>query len=235
MSKSGNHFRTVAFGGFHKQDVLNYITQTSQRNQEHDAGLAQAAQQAREELAELTGKYEVSEIARKKYAADCENMSQALAERTNALETASRELTALQAKHTQAAARLVELEEVLPGLREQAQAYAELKDHTATIEMEAHRKAQEIIGQAQRQAEELRGEMEEWLRRVQSTYQLLRTDVTATITHLSGELERGKKALDEAAPAFRQHDETLAALLGNDGEQTAEPCCNEGEGAAEHG
>ena len=59
----------------------------------------------------------------------------------------------------------------------------------------------------------IRSELEGWLRRVQGTYQHLRTDVSATVTHLAGELDRGKKTLEEAVPTFRQHDEALAALL----------------------
>jgi len=218
MSKTGTHFRTVAFGGFHKQDVLNYITSTSKETQERDADLLQSAESAKVELESLKVKYESAEAARKKNAEDCERMSESLAERTIALEQAERELANLKAEHEKVTARLAELEERLPHLEESTQAYAELKDHTATIEMEAHRQAQEILEQARSKADKIRGEIESWLRRVQSTYQMLRTDVTATMTHLSGELERSKKALDEATPAFCQHDEALTALLESERE-----------------
>lgn len=213
MSNKGNHFRTVMFGGFHKQDVLNFITQTSQQHQERDAGLVQSAQQSREELDCLAEKYEAAEAARQKNAADCERMSEVLAQRTNELEEAMRELNALKEEHEKAAARLAEVEQALPYLQESAQAYAELKDHTATIEMEAHRKAQQIVDQAQETADRIHSELEGWMYRVQNTYQILRTDMTATLNHLSGELERGMKALEEAGGGFNQHDEMLCALL----------------------
>lgn len=61
-------------------------------------------------------------------------------------------------------ARLAELEEKLPGLEEDAAAYAALKDRTATIELEAHRKAQETVEQAQARAAKTRSEIESWLR-----------------------------------------------------------------------
>lgn len=213
MSNKGNHFRTVMFGGFHKQDVLNFITQASQQHQAYDADLVQSAQQSREELELLAGKYETAEAARQKSAADCERMSEVLTQRTAELEEALRELSCLKGEYEQAAARLAELEEVLPGLKEDAQAYAELKDHTATIEMEAHRKAQQIMDQAQEKSDRIHGELEGWMHRVQNTYQILRGDITAMANHLNGELERGMKALDEIGGGFCQHDETLRVLL----------------------
>lgn len=226
MSNKGNHFRTVMFGGFHKQDVLNYITQASQQHQERDADLVQSAQQSREELDHLQEKYEAAEAARQKNAADCERMSDVLAQRTNELDEALRELNALKAEHEKTAARLAEVEQALPDLQESAQAYSELKDHTATIEMEAHRKAQQIVDQAQATADRIGGELDGWMHRVQNTYQILRTDMSATLNHLSGELERGMKSLEEAGGGFNQHDETLRALLesrnsGEEGEDSS--------------
>lgn len=213
MGKTGNHFRTVMFGGFHKQDVLNYITQASQQHQERDADLTLSAESAQKELDSLTEKYENAEAARKKNAADCERMSEALTYRTAELEELMREMSALKAEHESAMARLTEMEEIFPRLQEDSQAYSELKDHMATIELEAHRKAQQIMDQAQEHANKLRAEMESWLARVQSTYGHLRTDMAATVSHLRGELERGLKAMDAAAEAFTQHDETLNELL----------------------
>lgn len=216
MSNTGNCFRTVAFGGFHKQDVLDYITSVSKEQQDRLADLKEKAESAQREKEELTKKAESAEEARKKSAEECERLNAELIERTAALEQAERELNALKAEHEKTAARLAELEEKLPRLEGDAAAYADLKDRTATIELEAHRKAQETVEQAKAQAAKTRGELESWLRRVQNSYQHLRSDVSATVAHLIGELERGKKALEEAAPVFRQHDETLTKLLESD-------------------
>ena len=213
MSNTGNRFRTVAFGGFHKQDVLDYITSSSKEYQNQIAGLKEQAESAQREREELAEKAESAEAARQERAAECERLSAALTERTAALEQAERELAALKAEHETASARLAELEEKLPGLEEDATAYAALKDRTATIELEAHRKAQETMEEATAQAAKIRSELESWLRRVQSGYQHLRTDVSATVTHLTGELERGKKTLEETVPVFQQYDEALTEIL----------------------
>lgn len=213
MSNNEQYFRTVAFGGFHKQDVLNYITSASKDSQTKSSELKKQAETAVKEKAELQEKFESAEAARKKSAAECERLSELLTQRTAALEQAEKELAALKAEHGAASERLAELEEKVPKWEEDAAAYAALKDHTATIELEAHRKAQEIIEQAQSQAAKTRGELEGWLRRVQNSYQHLRTDVSATVNNLIGELERSQKAVEAVAPAFNQHDEALTALL----------------------
>ena len=213
MSNQENRFRTVAFGGFHKQDVLNYITSASKDYQDQSVDLKKKVESLQSERDALAEKYAAAEETRKKYAADCERYSTTLTERTDALTRSERELSALKEIYEQAAARLAELEGRLPQLEADADAYAVLKDHTATIELEAHRKAQEIVDQAQSQSAKIRNELEGWLRRVQNTYQHLRTDMTAAVNQLSGELERGVKALNEIPETFRQHDEVLSDLM----------------------
>ena len=213
MSNQENRFRTVAFGGFHKQDVLNYITSASKDYQDQSIDLKQKVDSLQQERDVFAEKYEAAEAARKKNASDLERLSETLTERTNALEQTERKLSALKEEYEKVAVRLTELEGEWPRLQADAEAYAALKDHTATIELEAHRKAQETVDQAQAQAAKIRNELESWLRRVQNSYQHLRTDMTATVTQLTGELERGIKALNEVPEAFRQHDDALAALL----------------------
>lgn len=213
MSANAEHFRTVAFGGFHKQDVLNYITNAAREKQAESSALKKQAEDVLEEKAQLEEQYNIADAAWKESAAECERLSALLTQRTAALEKAERELAELKSEHTRCAARLAEVEEKLPALEADSAAYSELKDHTATIEMEAHCKAQEIVDQAQSQAVRIRGELEGWLRRVQSGYQRLRTDVGATVTHLTGELERGCKTLGETVSAFAQHDAALIQLL----------------------
>ena len=213
MKDQENRFRTVAFGGFHKQDVLNYIMSSSKDYTDQSTDMKKRAESAENERDELARKYDSAESARKKYAADCERLSETLTERTDALTQAELTLSELKAELEEKSARLAELEEKLPKMQADAEAYAALKDHTATIELEAHRKAQETVDQAQAQAAKIRGELEAWLRRVQNGYQHLRTDMTATVTHLSGELERGLQALNAAPETFRQYDEALVALM----------------------
>ena len=213
MSNTGNQFRTAAFGGFHKQDVLDYITSTAKDTQEQMTQLRKKADSAVQERAELAEKYEAAEAARKKNAAECERLSETLAERTETLESVQRELAQLKREYEQVSSRLDELEKRLPKLEEGAEAYEALKDRTATIELEAHRKAQETVERAEAQAAKIRSELDAWVRKVRSGYQRLRTDMTATMTHITDELERGRTALAGMGPDFEGHDKALADLL----------------------
>ena len=94
-----------------------------------------------------------------------------------------------------------------------ATAYAELKDRTATIELEAHQRARAIEKAAEERAKKLRVAAEQILYKVQSGYGRLRSDVDATIAHASGELGRADKALENVRQEFAEHDVELEKLL----------------------
>ena len=214
MSESGNQFRTAAFGGFHKQDVLGYITRTAKEHQEQLSALKKEAEQAVAAREELLGKYECAEEGRKKAAGECERLSELLTQRTTALERAERELAALRETHAAAAAQLEQLKEKVPQLEEDAAAYGALKDRLATIELEAHRSAQETVEKAQAESARIQDELDTWVRQVQSSYQRLRGGVSGVMEHLSGELEHSRAALAETGTLLQGCDEQLKALLG---------------------
>ena len=94
-----------------------------------------------------------------------------------------------------------------------AKAYAELKDRTATIELEAHQRARAIESQAEEKAKKVRTAAEQILYKVQAGYGRLRGDVDATITHASGEMDRVDRALEQVRAEFAEHDAALERLL----------------------
>ena len=94
-----------------------------------------------------------------------------------------------------------------------ARAYEELKDRTATIELEAHQRARAIESQAEEKAKKVRTAAEQILYKVQAGYGRLRGDVDATITHASGEMDRVDRALEQVRAEFAEHDAALERLL----------------------
>ena len=115
---------------------------------------------------------------------------------------------------------LAELREALGALKDKAarwesgaKAYAELKDRTATIELEAHQRARAIESQAEEKAKKVRTAAEQILYKVQAGYGRLRGDVDATITHASGEMDRVDRALEQVRAEFAEHDAALERLL----------------------
>ena len=65
-----------------------------------------------------------------------------------------------------------------------------IKDRTAGIELDAHCRAQAVEAAAQVQVEKTKREVEQWIAKVQESYDRMRSDIDATISHASGELER---------------------------------------------
>lgn len=212
MSAPEYSFRSAAFGGFNRRDVLNYIESSARAYREKVADLqgerdqavqsAQTAEAAAQEAQDRIGALEAELAAAKK----------ALCQKSGALEAAE---TALGRER----ADLAGLREELGGLRGQvsrmeigARAYEELKDRTATIELEAHQRARAIEKEAEEKARS-REAAEQLLCRIRSGYERLRTDVDATITHASGELGRVDKALECVKAEFAEHDAALEQLL----------------------
>lgn len=212
MSNTGNHFRTVSIGGFHKQDVLDYITAASREHQEKLAALTAQNTQLKKECEETAERLAAVEAERDRITAEAERLAAELTQRTQAVTAAEQELAALRSEHASTVARLAELEEKLPDAESGAAAYAQLKDRTATIEMEARRKAQQIVAEAEERSAQLHTRTDSWFIRVQHAYRQLHTDVAATMTRLSAELEQSKTLLEEKADVLRQHEEELNAL-----------------------
>lgn len=223
MNENGSQFRTAMFGGFCKQDVLEYITRTARDGQSRIAGLEKELEELRKERELLTQRAASAEAGLEQRTAEGLRLSQELSRRTAELEHARGELEDLKREHGAAQARLAQLEKQVPALEAGAAAYDALKDRTATIELEAHRKAQETVAQAESQAAKARSELEAWVRKVHSGYQLLRGDVSATVSHIAGELERGRESLAGSSAAFEQYDAALAALLEGNGLSAPKP------------
>ena len=179
MSAPEYSFRSAAFGGFNRRDVLNYIESSARAYREKVADLqgerdqavqsAQTAEAAAQEAQDRIGALEAELAAAKK----------ALCQKSGALEAAE---TALGRER----ADLAGLREELGGLRGQvsrmeigARAYEELKDRTATIELEAHQRARAIEKEAEEKARRAREAAEQLLCRIRSGYERLRTDVAS--------------------------------------------------------
>ncbi len=220
MSAAESSFRTAVFGGFNRQDVLNYIEQSAKSANERIDALqkeADAARKAREETEAALAQAKAREAA---LAQENDRLGKALAERTSALSTLQAELAREQAAHTAVREELGALKEQTAALSKGASAYADLKDRTATIELEAHQRARSIENEAIEKAKKVRTAAEQILYKVQAGYGRLRTDVDATIAHASGELGRVDKALESVKAEFAEHDAQLEKLLRSYREST---------------
>ncbi len=203
-----NTFRNSVFGGFNRQDVMEYITKTAAETgeqlraleEERDA-LAQAAQERdmlRQQLEELRRQEE--ELRRQ-------------------LQSASED----QARLRGAEQEKIQLAGRVQTLERQAEEYRELKEHIAQIELDAHKRADELVAEAERQAdelvaqarwqaEEIRRQLREQLGAVAGQYDAVQSDLSAVREHVVGELRKMDVAMGQLPLAFDRFGADLARL-----------------------
>lgn len=196
-------FRAAAIGGFNRQDVLTYLEDQARRTaqeredlrkqleeaQSQRDALAREGEELRRQLAQTRQELETACQVREGLSAQLERTNQEL---STARTQASREAQALEREKGEKRA----LVEKLAALEPDARAYTELKERTAGVELEAHRRAQAIQEQAEEDAWKVRKQMEQWLQRVDREYQGLRSQMESTISHAAGELEKAGGCLD---------------------------------------
>lgn len=213
-----HQFRNAVFGGFNRQDVLDYLETLARENAQKRQELEQSIGRAEGERDELRAQ------------------KQALEEQKRALEGEKEELLrSVQRSQSELAALRTQL-----GEREQtadrrsrpwrraaggggaagaggrlepdAAAYAAVKDRSAGVELEAHRRAQGVLDQANSQARHLRQQMEQWMTRVGREYDALRTEVEATISHAADQLDKAGKCLEQVSALLSDQDVALEEL-----------------------
>ena len=206
MSATEYQFRGVTFGGFNRQDVLNYVEQVFAEHNQQIWDLKNELKQAEETCAQQAAALAEAETRAMRSAEENSRLSAELAEaqKTNSGQTA--ELAEARSELDALRQKVAELE---PG----AEAYARIKDRAASLELEAHMRAQAILDEAQAHAKASCELVTQRLHKVWMEYDRLRTDVDATVSHASGELSRIQNALAGLTEAFVPHDDALDELM----------------------
>ena len=205
-------FRTAAFGGFQRQDVLTYLEQTAKEQQEKQQQLQQQLSQAQEtgerqskQLSEQGERLNALAGENQQLRAQLEELRQSLSASQAQAERAGEELARVRGELEAARNRVAALEP-------DAAAYAAVKERTAGVELEAHRRAQGVLDQANSQARHLRQQMEQWMTRVGREYDALRTEVEATISHAADQLDKAGKCLEQVSALLSDQDVALEEL-----------------------
>lgn len=207
-----HQFRSVTFGGFHKRDVLDYLEASAQEN-------SGRLRQLREQL-------EAAEAERKRLAAretdyseHTDRLERELEELIGREQSLQSELEVRQAELKKVGEELQKAQELgrslqteLDKLRPDAEAYAVLKDRTAGLELDAHRRAQQVVDQAQEQVEQLHGQVEQWLGKVEREYGQLREQMAGAISRTEGELTEAGVLLERMKGHLERQDSELKAL-----------------------
>ena len=202
MRKSGGpmenySFKSVAFGGFDKQDVVRYLEQASEK--------AAAAQRKLEEE---------NETLRTQVAEQAEQLDQLRAQ----LEELTGERDALQMKLGEESAARADLEPLRlleqdvarltaerDALKPDAEAYAQFRERLGSIECEARKRADDLEEEAAAQTRRTVGEF-------RSQYQRLMSAFESTASHVNGELRKIEVTLYQLPRALDQTGAELNEL-----------------------
>ncbi|MDD3347524.1 hypothetical protein [Oscillibacter sp.] len=193
--------KSVTFGGFDKQSVIEYIERTSQE--------ATAAQEALQEENERL-RQQLEESAR-----EAEELSRQVVDLTARQEQMQEELKQ-EAAARQSMERLRPLEEEaaqlraeLQALQPDAQAYAQIRERIGAIECEARKRAADLEGATAAQ-------MRKTVELFRAQYQALMSTFETTASYVTGELRKVEvnlsqlpRAMDRSGAEFNE----LAALL----------------------
>ncbi len=201
-------FRNAAFGGFNRQDVMDYI--------------ANAARESGEKIASL----ERERDALQGKAARKEQLEEELRLATETSASLEASLAAVSAERDALKTQTQQLKnqaEALKELEAQAQEYGSLKQHIAEIELDAHKRADQILQEAQAQADAIVREAEERALAVRQTteaelsalserYQELLHAFETASSHVTGELRRMDVAVGQLPLAFNRMSGILREL-----------------------
>lgn len=199
-------FRGAAFGGFQRQDVLDYIEASAREHTAKIEALQKELEGARAARAEMETERDALKAGQAAAAAELEAAIAAQTKAAAELEERAARLTRLEEENAALRARVAELEAP-------AQAYLAVKDRAAGIELEAHIRAQAAETAAKERVRETQTELEQWALKVRARYDRLRTDMDATISHAGGELERVAKVLAELSAGFSERDAELEGIV----------------------
>ena len=97
-------------------------------------------------------------------------------------------------------------------LRPDAQTYREIKERTAGVELDAHRRAQAVLEKAESDAQRTRRQVNQWLQRLGREYETLRSQVEATVSHAASELEKANSCLDQVNRLMGEQETALEGL-----------------------
>ena len=210
MNENAGQFRSAAFGGFHRQDVLDHIERLTRENQMQTADLEAALKeaqdsrtQAEENLAEIQQRAECAEQAR---------------------DVLERELSQVKAQLKETSANLIEAEarvgvlySQVEELEPKAKAWQHLKDTAGDIEIGAHERAQIVIQEAHAQAAEIRAEGIRWVLDIQHRCDKLQQDLQAAILAAEMELDSVRGAFSRAEVDMDGFQQALSDLISSSG------------------
>lgn len=193
-----------AIGGFNRHDVLEYIAQSAEAHRREVAELEKELTRSEKERVVLETTLSGLEDEKGTVAAEEARVRSSLEKSTETLTKLRGELSETETMLAAAKAELEQLRRQVGELTPMASNYQELKDRVATVELDAHRKAQATVDEANRYAQQIHEEARIWLEGVSAQYAEIRRTMESMFA--------GARTLSDLEEQMKQADTGMAQL-----------------------
>jgi chromosome segregation ATPase len=205
MGEGSNQFRGSTFGGFNRQDVLNYLAEIETEHDKIMAGLRaeledvkRGSSEDKKQIKELEDQLKSEEGSKASLQEEMKKLEAEHSKKMDALKQTEEELSRMKA--------------TVAELEPKALAYGRIKDRAAAIELDAHERAQHTLDQAKQEAAAMQADCERWILKVQAQYESLRSGLRETFTKSTEDLEQICQLFERIAGDFDEHEATVLAL-----------------------
>ena len=219
---SEHQFRNTMFGGFNRQDVLDFLTSSAEKNnqelqrqRESYELLEQDLAASREECAVLRAELAEARQERDALKSRADQLDLDLIKTKGSEDRKSEEASALREKLTLAQQELEMLREQISRLTPDAEAYTAIKERTAGVELEAHRRAQSVEARAKIMAGDLQRQMEQWAARAEEQYAAVKGQIDNSVEQANKEILAASQSLACIAKLMEQQQAALHAVAEN--------------------
>lgn len=202
MNEQTGQFRSAAFGGFHRQDVLDHVEKLTKEKQE----LASRLEEESEARTQAEARLSQAEEAAKAEKELQEAMSGELEYLRNELEARSATLAKTEEEN-----RLLRAQ--VEALRPGAEAWEHIKERAGTIEVSAHERAQVTIQDAKDRVVSIQEEGSKWVRELQAGSDRLQAALNTSIQAAEEQLDAAREAFRDAERRMREYQASLSRLV----------------------
>ena len=196
-----NTFKSVAFGGFDKQDVIRYIERASLEHAEETRRLQEENVALSAQIRDLTAAKEALEAQVAELQAQAAESSALLGQVRQEADALSAEASTLRVGAMDAQTLAAEL----AVLRPEAEAYRQFRNRIGDIECEAQKRAAELESATNARLQAIMADF-------RAKYQSLASTFDVTASHVNNELRKIEVNLSQLPRALDQIGADLTAL-----------------------
>ncbi len=212
MSEQTGQFRSAAFGGFHRQDVLDYLEKLTTEKRDLASQLeveSERRSQAEERFSQAEEEVRTLREAQEAVSGELDYLRSELEARSDSLSHAEEEIRVLRAQ--------------VDALRPGAESWEHIKEQAGLIEINAHERAQVTIRDAHARASDIQADGKRWVEGIRSGCDKLSADLNAAIQSAETQLDAARSAFRRAEEEMEGYRDSLSRLVSAAEQEVVHP------------